>query len=324
MAIMPFLFSACSKSESNEIPKPEQELVKVSFSTEGFRQSVDPMSTKSSTKQAASGPVIEKGFYNGGGLINDLLLVVYNSKDELVFTEHRNASIISGQLSEINGDFSLELPKGKYKVGVLGFTHGAAQMYFDFNYTNRMLHQFGLAMASGTGFDVEESFIRESFVYKYNDFTINSDTVVAPLKLERITSKLNIVMEDEIPVEARYIMLGGALNALIYPFQGTTDGNKYKGYVKFQIGASRVKNVTLSTPIYPTLGKEGDTNNLVALIYDENYVLIGQKTIPNIILKSNHITTLSGKMFDYNADKTANFKATIVKEYSTDNIEGTY
>lgn len=286
LALIPMLFFGCKKEDASKPHEQPSEMIQVKFSTEGFQQAIEPRGSKAST--------ITSGIAAAGSEISNLQLLVYDLQNKLIVKKEN----IKESSKQIDNTFTFEIPKGKYKIGLVGHNASWSTMYFNLNESNPLLHELSMGIYAFPEFPVYTYYFSDAFVYQYKEFDFQSDITLSPLTLSRLTSKLEITVEDAIPAEVKFVLVGGKINPILSPFTGVTTNYNGKGYVVFDVGREALKtNTVLATPIYPYLDKEDQSIELEVLFFNASYKQIGAKTIDKVILKSNHITKLSGKLF---------------------------
>lgn len=319
ISLLPIILFGCSKGNSNEDPKSEDELVEVNFKAEGFNQEVSPMKLKGAT--------LERGFHQPGkSEITNLVLFLYDEYGRLVYTKENFVS--DKDYNPIAGanEFKFKVPKGNYKIGLMGHNRGYGGLNFFVDQRDMNAHTIQLDGANNGPNELNLVDIRESYIHRYSDVRLNKDTTLAPLQLVRLTSRLEVNIEDKIPAEASTILVGNMINSSIYPFSTDKNSIKRSGYIRFGVeGQVGKENTVLATPIYANTANPNQTNTLSVAIYNRNNVLISYTEIPNVILKPNYITKLSGKLFtNYTPDANGSLKTTIWKDYSSTIIEAKF
>ncbi|WP_104381324.1 hypothetical protein [Sphingobacterium sp. HMA12] len=311
LALVPMLFFGCKKQKDDKSTEQSSEMIQVKFSTEGFQQKIEPRGSKAST--------ITSGITAAGSEISNLQLLVYDLQNKLIVRKEN----ISESSKQIDNTFTFEIPKGRYKIGLVGHNVNWSTMYFNINESNPLLHELSVGIHAFPDFPVNTYYFSDAFVYKYKEFNFQSDTTLSPLTLNRLTSKLEINIEDAIPEDIKFILVGGKINPILSPFTGITTNYNGKGYVVFDIGAEKLKtNTILATPIYPYLDKEDQPVQLEVLFFNSSYKQIGIKTIDKVVLKSNHITKLNGKLFSNTSN--GNLTTNLSLDYSKDILIGSF
>lgn len=308
LALLPLLFFGCKKGGSTDDHKPEEKLYNLSISSSGLHQTISNIQSKSSlSKNDQSIPIEDK--------MNSLELLIFGLDGKLVLSK-------TNYLLEANGidipnseKFNIKLPKGSYKIGIIAHNKSlqlgsnTAQSYHIF-YT--------------TVFD--ELFKRNIYDYKelyassLIPLKVESDATVSPIKLNRINSKFELEIKDQIPSEVSYILVGNKLPNFIYPLNELEIYNfLYDGYIKFNVEALSGKtNQILTSNMFGKSVNSADGINVDILFFDKNYTLLGSKPANNVLFIPNKVTRLSGNLFDKlnNAEKTSSISVEFIKEYS--------
>ncbi|MFD1165212.1 hypothetical protein ACFQ2C_06295 [Sphingobacterium daejeonense] len=301
LALLPLLFFGCKKGGSTDEPKPEEKLYDVKFSVSPFSQSVEPMSIKSSTQQTNSKSLnVANLFRTLSYNLTDANGKYVTSGDITIFDAWNN--FITGSL-----DFSLKLPKGHYKIGLLGdensgpYSHSWEEIYFNLN----QQHKFA------------------SDIVK---FSVETDLSIPSITLNRISSQIEFEFTDQTSEENLNIKLSGKVINNIFPFTKLVVENNIGTTIKSWKHPFNVTGHKENVIVFADLAKDATVINLQAEIYNRDNVLIGRKEIPNVTIKPNHITRLKGKLFDIleSNEKVNTFKAEIVEAFSPDIINQTF
>lgn len=316
MAILSFLFISCSKNvDENEIV-PKEKLIQVKVQASVFKQSINPLSLMAASNS--------QGFSTSGNAeITDLELMVFDEYGRFV-TSKRNITADSFYKPIFGSDsFNLTLPKGNYKIGLIGHNRQYGGLNFYIDQKDITAHNLTVDRSEHFPANVMRVFVRDSYIHQFQDFSLKSDTSLSPFKLTRLTSKLEINIEDKIVPDAAHILIGNMINATIYPFSTTKSSIKREGYFTFDVSKNAgAINTVLSTPIYSNINNPNSKETITVKIYNKDYVLLTYLTIPNVTLKPNHVTKLSGKFFsNYKTDGDLNLKTEILKDYSSTIIE---
>ena len=311
LALLPLLFFGCKKGGSTDEPKPE-ETFKVSINVTGFSQDITPMNKRSSSTKSASNASEPLP-------ITTLELFVYTQQGNLVvkktnFLKDNNYNTIPG-----SEKFDLVLPKGNYKIGLLGHNRQYGGIVYTFD--EREMNGHSLRV-DGAGFDFNKISVKDAYVHRYSDVKLYSDTTFAPFQMHRYTSKLNVKIEDKIPNEVSSIRVGGSLVSTVYPFTNEKNPSYKESYFVFSTTNNVGKeNVVLSTPIYPDANQPSRPMKIWISAYTADNTLLKSIQIDNLILKSNHVTTLSGKLFEgYNSNANSGLNPEFVMDFVKDEI----
>lgn len=311
LLLLPLLFLSCKKEDNRTVPKPENELVKVKFRTAEFEKTITPYGLLSSTSANRSGSTER-------AKITNLVLLVYDVHNRLVLTKENFTATRDSYLPvEGSFNFDLELPKGEYRIGLVGHNRQYGGLIYTFDEREFDNHQLRVDGAVSSMFDLNIVTIRDSYYYPYRDITIKSDTTFAPFKMERLTARLELEILDEIPSEVAYILVGGDIPMSIFPFSQTKSSISREGYISLYGGNSiGPKNVVLSSSIYPHFNGTSNTHKIQISMRNKDGRRVGYKAIDNVILKPNTITKLSGKLF---SDESGGARNAIVSEARNNN-----
>lgn len=286
------IFSAGCQKDDLKTTEPKEELVTVKFTAENFDKTIAPFGLLSSTTGKNSA-------FAERAKITTLVLMVYDEYNRLVVKRENYTATNSYLPIEGSLKFNLELPKGNYKVGLLGHNRqngGGLEVAFDEReYDN---HQLRVDGAVSGQFDLNIVFIRDAYYYPYKDIAIQSDTTFAPFKMERLTSRLDLEILDEIPSEVSTILVGGFIPMSIFPFSETKESISRDGYVRFGVDQyAGQKNVVLSSPIYGRFNSSNKNQKLSISMWDKNNKFIASKAVSDVRFEPNSITKLSGNLF---------------------------
>lgn len=210
--------------------------------------------------------------------------------------------------------YTFNTPKGRFKFGILAHWGSIITDPKDIENQSLDLNTFnykfnGLVIINNP----------ESYVLRINDFHIKSDLMKYPISLSRLNSVIEILIKDEIPQNIGYILFGGKLPSRIYPFKYGIYKFDEPRYLLFKTISLDIKSGnSLRSIIYGT----EDVQEYEIQVYDFDKKLVFSKKIPNIFFKENHITRLTGKLFD-KTDQIG-FKVQLVKDYANDIIKVNY
>ncbi len=303
LALIPLLFFGCKKGGSSDQIKPEEKLYEVKFSTNSFNQFISPMrsSTNTATIPVDRFDPLNYFFELYYIVVNDKNIVIANGSN-MIFNADYN--FITGSL-----DFKLKLPKGNYKIGLIGSN----------DYSGGHLSQ-NISSVSVN--------VRTNPIYfgEFKSFTVDNDVTVNPIVINRVSSKLKINISDVAPSEPVTVKLFEYKQSQLFLFDKRNDiyNQSERLLGVFNIAGGSENNV-LNAFVIPNRNDPAANFNYEIKIYNPDNVLIGTKKISNVILKENHITSLTGRLFDViQTENTGNnFQAKITREYSNV-IDGTF
>lgn len=312
LALMPLIISSCKKSNDETNSKVEEKLYKINLSLDGLKQELQPMAFKSGTNRNNELSEAEQA--------NAVAVFIYGADNNLVAKKESYLIDPYGNPEKDADKFNFDLPKGNYKISAIAY---------DGSVLNNVNSLNSITMTYGGYNDnnVNRTIARYSEIYTSAvlPISVEKDETIDPLKLNRISSRIQIEIKDEIPAEVDYILVGGLFVNRVYPFtdnpfsQSVTTNTYLKYNLSSQVGE---KGVLLSSIIYPLNTNNENSDKLEVLMFSKTHVLLSTKIIEGLIVKPNHITKLSGNLFDeYNGREHSNSLAVeFVREYSDDQI----
>ncbi|MGX1639461.1 hypothetical protein [Sphingobacterium sp. NPDC055431] len=299
LALLPLLFFGCKKGGSTDEPKPEEKLYEVKFSANPFDQEIKPMNLKSTT----SNNIINQD--NFKDMFGGLYYFIYDESGKNVASGASEA--IGPNYNDIL-NFNVKLPKGKFSLAVVG---APALQSVD---PSKLENVFFTELGTNT------------FSSEIKTINVEKDSTYSPIKLSRISSSIKVNIKDISPNEEVTLELRGNVYGRIYPFStnySQTPVLKSFGKIKTTPNSA---NHFFDIILFPQ--KPGTTTsiNLEVLIFNNSNVLIGTKSIPGVVIKSNHKTILTGNVFDVldSPEKKSIFKAEIVGDFSPEIINQTF
>lgn len=185
------------------------------------------------------------------------------------------------------GEFSTSLTAGNYTLVVLGYGQGN---------TNEEITLTSPTSAGFTGI------ARETFTYTQTVTVNNSTPLNLSATLNRIISKLSVKSTDGRTADVQTIrisMSGGSIS--FNPTTGlATDNN---GFANAVVTSTAVGNTTnIVSAIF--LATDEQTMDITIETLDADGAVLFTKTVSNVPLKRNRVTTLTGAM--YSVTGTAN------------------
>lgn len=289
LALLPLLFVGCSKSESND-PKPEEKLFKVNFSAKIMDIDLSPIGPKSSTSRSANTNELIKES------INIIEFFIYDSGNNLVGYQNSDLFDVYGLLQENALKFNLDLPKGEYKVAVIGKSYSATTINKDLGYNSISIWYEQSKIA-------EREIVKFTPIYAYKpaSFSVSGVEMNNQLILKRLNSEVELIIKDEMPENAKYIFFGGTSSRYVSPF-GAINNLAGKSFIEFDLDTIRNKtDKILNATIIPEYFSTTEAPKLKSydiLIYDKDYKYLGIKTINDVYFKENFKTKLVGSFFD--------------------------
>lgn len=298
LALFPLLFFGCKKGGSTDEPKPEDELYSVNFSTNKFDESITPMTFKATTGKVNAIASSTQNF----DLFDQLFFAVYKD-NKLLITGQKKYSW--SNISE-NG-IKLRLPKGSYKFAIVG-----AYDIVNWNATDILKSTCN-----------ESTAINQIFASDILTFDVKSDSTYSPLKLNRISSSIELNSTDEMPTEVGSISIKGKnVVSDLFLFNKTLVSPRVEKSMLFNMAkSSSGPGQTIKTIAYPDRSKISTEISLEIFFYNKDRVLLGSKVIPKITIKENHKTILTGKLFDVlSKEGEGTFNSEVKEEYSKEVI----
>lgn len=300
LIFIPVIFFGCEKEEPNDEENPEVD-VNVKFNITGFKSEIFPL--KSSTNVTSNS--------ESDTLIRKLKFLVYNEENNLVKT-------IDQSLDDDNfGKFELNLSKGIYKIGVVGYNRG---VFSELPAPSKI--QYMLFPKHGEGpISMDNSTNDEVFEYGINVFEIKSDTTFAPLELKRISAKLELKILDALPSASKWLLLRSEHDNQIRLFSedNLVVSEYFNGGGEVTHDLKGLENTTgnsFYSVIFP-FAKSGSKFDVTFEIFATDRKLLYKQKIEDVEFKSNYLTRISGEI---SAVHNENFSVDVVKNF-TDTLE---
>lgn len=303
LALLPLLFFSCKKGGSTDEPKPEEKLYEVKFSTNSFDQFISPMKSSTNTSTIPTDRFYPLNYFWNLNyfVVNDKDIVIANGSNIIFDADYK---FYNGSL-----DFKIKLPKGNYKIGFIGSN--------DYSGDQLSKHINTVSVS-----------VRGNPLYfgDLKGFTVDKDVTVNPIVVNRVSSKLKINISDAAPSEPVTVKLFEYAQAQVFLADKGNDSYTYSERLlgTYNIAGNSENNI-LNAFVIPNRNDPTKEFNYELRIYNADNVIIGTKKISNVLLKENHITSLTGKVFDaIEPENTgSNFQAKINQEYSNV-IDGTF
>lgn len=325
ITLFPALFYGCKKGSSDDVgtSQPEQELFDVKLTARGFEQTVEPITSKSIMKGSnkSSSKMVPPSDKPSG-----VRFLVY-ANNELIGSYHSSIYDEKGNESKDGGNLSIQLPKGKYSVYAIAYDGYSGY----FNWQDMHPSQFWFEFQSEQIGQYSIRRFTPLFICRTFEFEVKGEEFNGTIELNRYSALLEIDIKDEVREEVDYILFGGNLSpdVLLEPSQAVNTGGvgMSSGYVLMDVSAlhGQQKKV-LSSVFYPKQYSTDNTSkpdNYEILFFDKNDKLLGSRTVDNVIFKENHITRLSGNLFDQLEDPTRDglFSINLVENYNSSVID---
>ncbi len=255
------LIAACSKNNdaANEFGQ-----VNVHVGDFTITQSEMPSKTAQDPADYANAKAIVLAFYSSDGTEMQKITQVKN--DPTTYTTF--------------GEFSCNLQVGTYTMVVVAYAHSNNDV-------------FVLTSPTQAAFTSERP--RETFCYTQSVTVTSTSTLDISATLSRISPKINLISTDTRPAEAVRIRTTYS--------KGGKSFNPTTGLALSDAGFSQTNNPTsaVGAPVdivsYPLLYTDEETMTLTFEVLDASDNVLVTKTVPNVQLKRNRCTTVTGDVF---------------------------
>lgn len=265
--LMPLTLSSCADSEEVINPEIQAGNAPVSVHVNDFAISLDDFPGTRAAEDPSS--------YTD---VKAITLAFYSGPDEV----YKATQTKTGSSSF--GNFSLSLPMGSYTMVVLGY---------DF-YENDVL-----LLTSPQSAEFTSDHVRETFSYT-DDVTISSTAAVSlSATLNRIVSELKIVSTDNKTSNASTVRTTFAAGGKAFnPSTGLATKNT--GFSN-TVGASQKAGAPTTSYNYVFLSSDEQAIDITIDVLDAEGKSISQRTLSDIPLRRNRVTTLRGALYTSNA-----------------------
>jgi len=288
-----FLLASCAKQEvQNEILENTHQ---VSFNVSTFEKDISNFPKQSSGKTMSAPNTL--AVVSGSDLkthIKSISYLVFNEKGVKV------ADVIQKDTEKDFGKINLQLRDGAYKLMVAGGTgtfSGTPSALF--------LHNI--------------SHLSEQF-YKQVDFKVESKDANYDATLNRMGAKLVIKLTQEWPSAVKNVTFkANVSNRLNFAtLKGENSfGTAYPAYIFGEVAANRLQESCWFSAMFPS---ETTLQTGILTAYGANNEVLYQRTLENIQLEHNKITTMTGDLF---TAKTSGFEIKIDADWGG-NINQTF
>lgn len=272
VACLLMLFAACT-SDNNAVIGDDV-LVPVTVRVNGYAVSQDDMPGTRATSA---------GSYDA---VKVLTLAFFKSDG----TEQCRLTQVKGDNTTYTtfGDFTVNLPLGSYTMVVIGRDN------FDGDV---------LALTSPTEAEYTSERVRETFSAT-KDFTVSdNEGVNLSMTLNRVVAKVVVVSTDARTANVQNIRTTFSAGGKGFnPTSGLATANT--GFSNVVKGAGTTGNTTTATN-FLFLASDEQKVNITVETLDADGNTITSTVVPDVPLKRNRVTTLTGKM--YSADATSTF-----------------
>lgn len=287
-------FCSCSKEES--LTPDTKKAYDVTFTISGFRQTIQSRNTSDKQIEEVSVQDSLKAH------INYLTFNVYDLAGGLVKSWVQNID------SANFGQMKIKLVEGNYNVVVTGMNVTNPQAIGQGNGYYDAVNQH-IILYANPGMEAPDVFV-DKFPLEVKEENLTSE-----VNLKRLTSKLELTIEDVIPNNADSIEL--KFNNYPYTYYLKTDEVFATVHtVGRKLGASD-KGASNYSVITQVIGSS-TTSDIQIICYDSAGEVIAEKTAKNVSFVPNKRTMLTGKLFD---EKVVSPNINIDTNWSDDKIE---
>jgi|GEM_PF-2941678 len=281
--IIILLLSSCSKHYTEDT---DNKLYKIKFKAFGFSQTIKDF-------ESINGKVMSAGveLLQTGKLISHLHFVVFDSQGQMVQT------ISQDTVKTKNfGEVEIRLPVGSYRIAAVGASDysqgpfGGHRMYMP------NLHEFRILYMTQIESGYHE--IKHAFCSKLFPFEVNGNgSVVNELLLTRVSSQLDVMFDNIIPINTQRVILEIPSTFDYYFFGQNAENTNIQYYRNLEnfVGKSGVK---LTIPIFSGVTGVSSPKSLKMYFYDKNNSIFLTRTVDNIKFEKNKITQVKGDMFN--------------------------
>ena len=257
------LFAGCSNDNGSESNKT---LVPVTVHVNDFTITQEEFPTTRSTDigSYATAKAITLAFYKNDG--TEMYKHTQFKSDNTTYTTF--------------GEFTTSLPMGSYTMVVIGYGQGSTS------------HAVTLTSPTAAGFD---DYVRETFVATQAVSVINTDEIELTATLDRIMAKVSVISTDghsAAVTSIRTTFSGGSRS--FNPSTGlATDDTGFANTVATSVAVGTA--TTISSGVF--LATDEQIMDITIETLDANDNVLFSKTVKNVPLKRNRITTLTGAMY---------------------------
>jgi len=317
------LFSC--KKENKDKSIEENKKYPISFNVNGFTQSSTPIAVNADSKEVFSDKkqnAVVTFYYTR------LMFIVYDASGKqvsrleqtLLASNDKNLYRISNNTKKLVntnnfGSITDTLAAGQYTLVVVGCSPNAGlNRPRDGSVSPAYSDLYPTAdLAAATLYPSAAEYTEETFLYK-GSLIVNNTMGAQTIKPTRITGKITLNIEDEIPANASYVLYNvnnnyGAIQLSNNALLSRVPDNLRTGYTLKAIEKGK-PGFQVSWNILNT------TSPITAIIafYDVNNNLLVTKTIDNIVVKPNENTLVTGNVFTPNV---GNFTINVNQDWGT-------
>ncbi|MDN5289040.1 MAG: hypothetical protein JWR38_5314 [Mucilaginibacter sp.] len=295
-ALLSIVILSCKKDNHTKT-NPAGKLYPVTFNISNFTQQNVAIDQRAKTKVNA---VVTPDQSN----VLALLYKIYDSNNAL----KKTVKILKGQPNF--GTVKDSLTSGNYTVVFLGITD--TDQFVDDGAT---FHYTPPGSTDSQGF--------QDTYYQKISLVVGTQPLQQDVTLQRLTSKLQVIIKDAIPAGVNNITLDISNLHSYYSYLDNTSSvvlnSTYNPSVYLPVTANLIGTTNhVLGPLSPLLNTASPVT-IVIKVKDINSTTLYMKTIPNIMLQRNTITTLTGNVFT-NSGGSSGFNVTYNSAYDPNDI----
>jgi len=296
LTILSIVLLSCKKENHTKTTNAQGNLHQVVFNINNFTQQNTPINGSVKTKINDVVPPEQSD-------IVKLLYKLYDSSNTL----KKTVTINKGEPAF--GTIQDSLASGNYTAVFVGIT-----------YMDEYKDKFKDAGATFSYSDIygNDELFHETF-YKKINFVVGDNPSVQDVVLERLTSEVQVIIQDAIPtkitdIDVQIVNLNNAYSYFDDISSGTIDYDHATSIPSSKIGTTNFS----PGPEGPLL----NTNSPVTIYVSARYysTIIARRTISNIILQRNTRTILTGNLFSNSSGDASGFTVTYNSAYNPNDI----
>ena len=268
LAVICLLAASSCSNESEDRVLNEQTVAPVTVHASGFEVTQGDFSGTRATEVGSS------------SIVKALTLAFYKVSDGTEVYKHTQFKNTSSTYTSF-GEFSCYLPIGNYTMVLLGYGQGNTDQE--------------ITLTSPTAATYGEGRMRDTFAATASVEITDGSAVNLTATLNRIVAALAVKSTDNRPAEVTYIRFtysqgGKAFN----PTSGLATSNTGFASVMDYSGSP---GVTTNIGSYLFLATDEQTMNVTIETLDADQNVLVSKTVNNVPLKRNRVTTLTGAIY---------------------------
>ena len=263
LACVAVLFAACSTDNDNNISGDT--LVPVTVRVSGFAVSQDELPATRATTPAS---------YSG---IDAITLAFYKDGTEQYTITQMKGSMPAGKTF---GELELSLPIGSYTMVVIGRGHFSGDVF---------------TLNSPTSAVYSCDHVRETFTYTQAVDITNCDAVELSATLNRVVAQVVVNSTDNKTSDVKHIRTSFSAGGKNFnPTTGFAIDNA--GFSNTVVGMGEAGEKT-SAINFLFLASDEQKMDVTIETLDADGAVLFSKTVPNVPLRRNRVTTLTGAMY---------------------------